>query len=920
MKSTNEQIEREAYLGILPVGAKERTYGFLDALLVLSGYCIATWSYTQGSYLATLVGFKQLLIGAFFGAILMLMIYQLPVILSVRYGIDIWIWLRSVFGTKGVKVMTVIIILINFPWYAVCCDLFASSMNSLAGLFGVELPKGSHLVLALLCVIVGTVMAYRGIKTITWTTRILVPALLVVGIIVVIVGFTSVPTEVIWDYTPKESSYDNSIIPYILSIEANFAFVITLVGGMAEIPRLCKSERNGYYAGVLGQGLAGSFFVVVGAVMAIAMEHVTGKMIDDPTVMMATLSIPALGLTSLLLVAFANIGTQAVGSYIYGVMLKSTFKKADYRVLVLVLGVYVGLLCVWGKIIDYFGTFLTISACIYAPLAALLFVDFFFVRKQKLDLKSAYELKGHNHYYFTKGFNIIGVLCLVAGVAISLLIYNPVTGEIYNEFFFHLTPTGCSLVGTGLLYYLLCKIPPVYRYVRKDVSFSPDTKPFDRFKEPPKQNLFLTPILWIVFFLLTVSAKLKIVKGDNRGIKPPFLVLGTHHSFTDFYVTPLALFPYRANYVSELEGFENYGEWLYRQLGCLGTRKFIDDMGLIKNIKRVVDRGGILVLYPEARYANVGTSSKLQPSVAKLVKMLKVPVVTLNMKGNYLQSPIWNLTKRKEAKLYTEMTYALTKEDIADMSVDEIYDKLSELLSYDEYAWQREQKMKITYEKRAEGLHMPLYQCRECGVEFSMASKGSMLFCQCCGASWEMDEYGTLVRELNLKDNVETRTDETDVNVDLPDKQQNETTAKQEVEAISQELQEIYIPDWYEWQRENVIEQINCGQYRLDMKVRVEALPNAKNFIDYGEGHICHNREGFELTFMDYETKEQTTLRVGSSTLFSIHTEYDYRGKGQCVTLSTPNNTYFIYPLEEGFNATKIQFAVEYFYDSKKSL
>ena len=74
------------------------------------------------------VGFKQLLIGAFAGAILMLVIYQLPVILSVRYGIDIWIWLRSVFGTSGVKIMTVIIILINYPWYAVCADLFASSM------------------------------------------------------------------------------------------------------------------------------------------------------------------------------------------------------------------------------------------------------------------------------------------------------------------------------------------------------------------------------------------------------------------------------------------------------------------------------------------------------------------------------------------------------------------------------------------------------------------------------------------------------------------------------------------------------------------------------------------------------------------------------------------------------------------------
>ena len=96
----------------------------------------------------------------------------------------------------------------------------------------------------------------------------------------------------------------------------------------------------------------------------------------------------------------------------------------------------------------------------------------------------------------------------------------------------------------------------------------------------------------------------------------------------------MALFPHRANYVSELEGFEYYGEWLYRQIGCLGTRKFVDDLSLVKNIKNVMERKGILVFYPEARYANVGTSSKLPVSVAKLVKMLKVPVVTLNMKGN----------------------------------------------------------------------------------------------------------------------------------------------------------------------------------------------------------------------------------------------------------------------------------------------
>ena len=72
---------------------------------------------------------------------------------------------------------------------------------------------------------------------------------------------------------------------------------------------MTKKENAGLWSGVLGQGVAGSFFVVIGAVMAIAMQYVTGEMIDDPTAMLATLSIPALALSSLLLVAFANIGT-----------------------------------------------------------------------------------------------------------------------------------------------------------------------------------------------------------------------------------------------------------------------------------------------------------------------------------------------------------------------------------------------------------------------------------------------------------------------------------------------------------------------------------------------------------------------------------------------------------------------------------
>ncbi len=419
-----------------------------------------------------------------------------------------------------------------------------------------------------------------------------------------------------------------------------------------------------------------------------------------------------------------------------------------------------------------------------------------------------------------------------------------------------------------------------------------DTTPFDTKRIPPKQNLFFMPIIWAACWVLTRSGKLKIHKVNMKGLKPPYLVLGTHHAFMDFYVTPLALFPHRANYVSELEGFEAYGEWLYRQAGCLGTRKFINDINLVKNIQRVMKRKGILVLYPEARYANVGTSSELPASTGKLVKLLGVPLVTINMKGNYLQSPIWNLKKRKGVKLDTTLTQVLTAEEVKTKSVEEINELISQHLAYDEYNYQLDNNMKITYKDRAKGLEMPLYQCIACGTEFAMKGQGTKLSCNSCHATWEMDELGRLART------TEKAGKKTDI--------------------------KLHIPDWYEWERTEVIKQIEEDTYQLNCKVRIEALPNAKNFIPCGEGTLVHKKEGFYLTFKDYRDEKEKTMFFSSKSLFSIHTEYNYRDKyGQCVTLSTDDDTYFIYPLESGFNATKIQFATEYLHkvsiaDSKK--
>lgn len=401
-------------------------------------------------------------------------------------------------------------------------------------------------------------------------------------------------------------------------------------------------------------------------------------------------------------------------------------------------------------------------------------------------------------------------------------------------------------------------------------------KSFDRDKKPPRQNLFFLLFIWIFCFFITKKQKLKINKINMKGLKPPYLGLSTHHGFIDFYVAPVVLFPHRVNYISELEGFIGK-EWLYRHVGCICKRKFTNDLALIRNIQYVVSKSkDIMLFYPEARYCNVGTNSKLPESVGKLVKVLNVPVVILSMRGNYLFSPIWNLTKRKGVYLEADLTQILTAKQTQEFSADKINQLISKHFVYDEYKWQKENKIGIFYEKRAEGLHKALYLCPHCKSEYQMNSKNSIIFCEKCKKQWQMTEYGQL-------------------------------------KALEGETEFSHIPDWYEYQREEVKKEIQENRYVCSAVVRVEALPNSKGFIDWGEGFVKHDKNGYVLDFEEYGEKKR--FQFSPIEMTSVHTEYDYRKKGECITLSTLDNTYFLYPLVKEFNVTKVQFATEALYE-----
>ena len=406
----------------------------------------------------------------------------------------------------------------------------------------------------------------------------------------------------------------------------------------------------------------------------------------------------------------------------------------------------------------------------------------------------------------------------------------------------------------------------------KTTTVSKDkVKRFD-FSKKPKKPGFLFPVARdIICKPLLKNRGYSFKKTNMESLNEPYLMLVTHSSMVDFFLMTIAVEPYRANNVMTLEGFNTYTEPLMRSLGVLGTRKFVSDLHLIKNIKYCIEKlKNPFVLFPEARYSLDGCTSYLPPSTEKLIRLLRVPVVVLRVHGNFITYPQWNRIEKNNF-VEAEMIQIITKDEAKKMSVDEINERIAEHFVYDDFKWQLENQIKIDHPKRAKGLHCLLYKCPACQTEHETDSEGTKLWCNHCKKEWEMDEYGQL-------------------------------------HAVEGETEFSHIPDWSNWERECVRKEIEDGTYYFEDEVRVETLPGWTKFYQQGMGKLIQTPAETRIECMYHG--EPYVLSRSAMNLESMHIEYDYLGRGDCVDISIPDESFWCY-LTKRDAVTKISFATE---------
>lgn len=402
-------------------------------------------------------------------------------------------------------------------------------------------------------------------------------------------------------------------------------------------------------------------------------------------------------------------------------------------------------------------------------------------------------------------------------------------------------------------------------------------------KPPKKVNIFWRSLIrFLTVFGMAGTGFKYETEGLEQLKKEPCLILMNHSCFLDMQMVHRMLYPKHFCIVATADAFVGFWGlmgWLMRTIGCIPTQKFVTDLNLVQDMNYAFKTLKTSVLmYPEAGYSFDGTATALPRKMGVLLKKFDVPVIMIESFGAFSRNPLYNeLQIRKSVKVSAKARCLYTREQIHQMSVQELSDGLDAAFGFDHFKWQEQEGIEINDSFRADGLNRILYKCAACGTEGKMVGKGIHLTCGDCGKKYELTPLGKL-------------------------------------KALEGETEFSHIPDWFRWEREQVRQEILDGTYRLEKDVQIGMLVDFKALYMVGEGKLIHDLDGFHLTGCD----RRLDYRQKPLNCYGLNADYYWYEIGDIICIGCSDRLYYCFP-KGGDVVAKTRMAAEEMYKLYKS-
>ena len=217
--------------------------------------------------------------------------------------------------------------------------------------------------------------------------------------------------------------------------------------------------------------------------------------------------------------------------------------------------------------------------------------------------------------------------------------------------------------------------------------------------------------------------------------KRSYLVLFNHVTFLDQFMVIYAVNSKLHFVISDdFDSVPIFSPLMRFMFHSIPFKKSASDIVAVKNMIKVAKENRSILISPEGNRTYVGKTEYIKPSIVKLIKALKLPILFLNVHGFYAYPRF--AVKGRSVKIDVKIKNILEYDEYKDLDDDVLYSIVKDNLWVNGY----DNPLRVKYKKRAEKLERVIYRCPKCGITH-FVSKNDTIKCMSCGDIYHLDEY-----------------------------------------------------------------------------------------------------------------------------------------------------------------------------------
>ncbi len=439
---------------LLPTPLQERNWTWWTYSALWMGMVHSVYNFTWIGGLIAVMGMSvwQALAVAITGNIIQTLLMGLNGRVGARHGIPFAVWSRSAFGVFGANVPAIARGLVAIGWFGVQSFLGATAINVLLEVtvhswkaLGQSSIWGAPTNLMLAMVIywvINILVVNNGMNTVRRFENWAGPMVFVVLAILLVYSIRAAHGIGPVFLTPSKFQSTGEFL-----IKGFFPMVAVYISGswatmvlnIPDLTRFARSNKGQFWGTMIGLPLATLVFYCMASIVVSSCIVLFGKAIWNPSDILIAINNPYLSIFGATLLAIATISVNIPANIVspaYDLtnLLPKIFNFKSGAITAMILGfVYMPWRLMENPAVLY--SILNNIGALLGPATGIIIADFFFIRKQHLDVPELFKVNGR--YRYNNGFSPVALGILIISAAICIVgEFAPAVSWLYDYSWF----------------------------------------------------------------------------------------------------------------------------------------------------------------------------------------------------------------------------------------------------------------------------------------------------------------------------------------------------------------------------------------------------------------------------------------------------------------------------------------------------